>query len=150
MMRSLTVCLTDTPSPGSDPQTAVMVGGKGRHTVMGQAGVGRREMDEVVRPSLTKVQASFHRAYPKPSVGLDIHRIHRIGREGMRIAGMNGVAKEQALWSQAHDATRLGAYPDIAVIDSDAVHKLTFHGNSTLSGPGCKTVCLVVVDIDTP
>ena len=106
-------------------------------------------MDEVGGASFAKVQAAFHRTYPKSTVRFDIHGIHGVRRERTGIVGVNGVAQKQALWSQADNASRLSAYPDVAVIDTDTIHELAFHRYRALRCPCGKAVCLVVVDVYT-
>ena len=81
-------------------------------------------MDEAVGVFLTKVQPAFNRSHPEAATWLGKHGVHGVWGEGMGIAGMNGVAQQQTLGSETGYTARLGAYPDVSLIDADAIHEI--------------------------
>ena len=149
MMRSLTVGLADASSPGANPQSAVIVGSQGRHAVVRQSGIGGCVVDKVLGALLSQVEAAFDRSHPESSARLSIHGVHRVGGERVGIGRVDGIAEQQPLGSQAGDTARLGANPDVSLINTDAIHEIAFQGDGALRGPCRKGVGLVVVDVDT-
>ena len=146
-MGSAPVGDADTSAPGAYPKAPVVVGGERRHAVVRQAGVGGSVVDEVAGACLAQVQPALDGAHPEAAAGLDIHRVDGVRGERAWVGAVNGIAEQQPLGDEADDAARLGADPDIALVDADAVDEVALQRHTALGGPGSEGVALVVVDV---
>ena len=62
---------------------------------------------------------------------------------------MDRITQEQTPGSEAGNTTRLGAYPYITLIDTDAMYEITLQWRIAFCGPCRKTVCPVIIDVNT-
>ena len=148
-MRTIPVSHTDTASPSAYPKPAMLIGGEGRDTVVRQSGIRGRVMDKIRRAFFPEVKSSFHRSYPQTVIGINIHGIDRIRRQRTGITCMNGVTQQQPTGSQTGYSPRLCTYPDMSMKYSDTMYEITLQRRVTFCGPCRKTVCQVIIDVNT-
>ena len=96
----------DSPTPCANPQrVADMVGGECRHAVVGQRGVGGGVVGEDIGAGCLAVEPTLDGAYPQRAVGLGIHRVDTVGRDGAGVdRGMDVVDQTEQTRRQLVDA----------------------------------------------
>ena len=113
-------------TPGSYPEVATVVGGKSRHAVMRQTGIGNGIMNKVLATRSQRVESALHGSYPQRTIGCRIHGIDGIGRKTSRVRGIMAIEFElQLAGSQLGNATRFGGNPNLSVLGKQTVHEVT-------------------------